>query len=224
MTSVDRVRSNKYEKFRTRMVEEQLLPRGIDDPAVLHAMEVVPRHLFVSDALHAQAYGDFPLPIGHGQTISQPYVVALMTQLLQLTGKETVLEIGTGCGYQSAILAALCERVYTVERIKPLLARARRTFDRLQLYNIMSKVADGTEGWPDNAPFEAIIVTAAGPGIPQPLVDQLADPGVMVLPVGGDLEGQTLMVVRKEGGVVTTTEVESVRFVKLVGTHGWKAA
>ncbi len=223
MTLVDRVRSNKYEKFRTRMVEEQLLPRGIDDPAVLHAMEVVPRHLFVSDALHAQAYGDFPLPIGQGQTISQPYVVALMTQLLQLTGQEKVLEIGTGCGYQSAILAALCERVYTVERIKPLLARARRTFDRLQLYNIMSKVADGTEGWPENAPFAAIIVTAAGPLIPQPLVDQLADPGVMVLPVG-DLEGQTLMVVRKEGGVVTTTEVESVRFVKLVGTYGWKAA
>lgn len=218
-----RVRINTYEKYRKRMIEEQLLPRGIVDPAVLQAMEVVPRHLFVADALHAQAYGDFPLPIGHGQTISQPYVVALMTQLLQLTGQETVLEIGTGCGYQSAILATLCERVYTVERIKPLLARARRTFDQLQIYNIMSKVADGTEGWPENAPFPAIIVTAAGPQIPQPLVDQLADPGVMVLPVG-DMEGQTLMVVRKEDGVVTTTEVESVRFVKLVGTHGWKAA
>jgi len=205
------------------MVEEQLLPRGIEDPAVLHAMEVVPRHLFVADALHAQAYGDFPLPIGHGQTISQPYVVALMTQLLQLTGQEKVLEIGTGCGYQSAILAALCERVYTVERLKPLLARARRTFDQLQIYNIMSKVADGTEGWPENAPFAAIIVTAAGPQIPQPLVDQLADPGIMVLPVG-DPEGQTLMVVKKEDGTVTITEVESVRFVKLVGTHGWKAA
>jgi len=220
---VGRVRINTYEKYRKRMIEEQLLPRGIVDPAVLQAMEVVPRHLFVADALHAQAYGDFPLPIGHGQTISQPYVVALMTQLLQLTGQETVLEIGTGCGYQSAILATLCERVYTVERIKPLLARARRTFDQLQIYNIMSKVADGTEGWPENAPFPAIIVTAAGPQIPQPLVDQLADPGVMVLPVG-DVEGQTLMVVRKEDGVVTTTEVESVRFVKLVGTHGWKAA
>jgi len=223
LRSVDRVRINKYEKFRTRMVEEQLLPRGIEDEAVLHAMAAVPRHLFVADALHAQAYGDFPLPIGHGQTISQPYVVALMSQLLQLTGKEKVLEIGTGCGYQSAILATLCERVYTVERLKPLLARARRTFDQLQIYNIMSKVADGTEGWPDNAPFEAIIVTAAGPQIPQPLVDQLADPGILVLPVG-DLEGQTLVVVKKEGGVVTTTEVESVRFVKLVGTHGWKAA
>ena len=217
------MRSNKFEKSRTRMIEEQLLPRGIEDPAVLHAMEMVPRHLFVAPALHAQAYGDFPLPIGHGQTISQPCVVALMTQLLQLTGQEKVLEIGTGCGYQSAILATLCQRVYTVERLKPLLARARRTFDQLQIYNIMSKVADGTEGWPENAPFEAIMVTAAGPQIPQPLVDQLADPGVMVLPVG-DREGQTLMVVKKKGGVVTTTAVESVRFVKLVGAHGWKAA
>ena len=217
------MRSNKFEKSRTRMIEEQLLPRGIEDPAVLHAMEMVPRHLFVAPALHAQAYGDFPLPIGHGQTISQPCVVALMTQLLQLSGQEKVLEIGTGCGYQSAILAALCQRVYTVERLKPLLARARRTFDQLQIYNIMSKVADGTEGWPENAPFEAIMVTAAGPQIPQPLVDQLADPGVMVLPVG-DREGQTLMVVKKKGGVVTTTAVESVRFVKLVGAHGWKAA
>jgi len=218
---VCRVRTNKYEKFRARMVEEQLLPRGIEDPAVLHAMEVVPRHLFVSAALHAQAYGDFPLPIGHGQTISQPCIVALMTQLLQLTGKEKVLEIGTGCGYQSAILATLCEKVYTIERIKPLLARARRTFDQLQIYNIMSKVADGTEGWPEHAPFDAIIVTAAGPQIPQPLMTQLADPGIMVLPVG-DLESQTLMVVKKEGGLVTTTAVENVRFVKLVGAHGWQ--
>jgi protein-L-isoaspartate(D-aspartate) O-methyltransferase len=205
------------------MVQEQLLPRGIDDPAVLSAMARVPRHFFVENALHAQAYGDFPLPIGQGQTISQPYMVALMTQILQLQGPETVLEIGTGCGYQSAILAALCERVYTVERIKPLLARARRTFDQLRLFNIMSKIDDGTEGWPENAPFAAIIVTAAGPQIPRPLVEQLADPGRMVLPVG-DQEEQTLMVVRKEMGEVTITPVESVRFVKLVGIHGWKAA
>lgn len=220
---MDPVHSNTYEKARARMVQEQLLARGLDDPAVLKAMTRVPRHLFVEDALRAQAYGDFPLPIGQGQTISQPYMVALMTQLLQLQAQEMVLEIGTGCGYQSAILAALCERVYTVERIKPLLARARRTFDQLHIFNIMSKVADGTEGWPENAPFAAIIVTAAGPQIPRPLVEQLADPGRMVLPVG-DQEEQTLMVVRKEQGEVTTTPVESVRFVKLVGTHGWKAA
>ncbi|MGV1100912.1 protein-L-isoaspartate(D-aspartate) O-methyltransferase [Thiovibrio sp. JS02] len=205
------------------MVQEQLIPRGIDNPAVLQALSTVPRHLFIEDALHAQAYGDFPLPIGHGQTISQPYVVALMTQLLELKGHEKVLEIGTGCGYQSAILASLCERVYTVERIKPLLAKTRRTFDQLHLFNIISKIDDGTEGWPENAPFDAIIVTAAGPRIPQPLVDQLADPGILVLPVG-DQEGQTLMVVKKNGGEVTSNAMESVRFVKLVGTHAWKAA
>ncbi len=205
------------------MVQEQLLPRGIDNPAVLHAMSVVPRHLFIQDALHAQAYGDFPLPIGHGQTISQPYVVALMTQLLDLQGTEKVLEIGTGCGYQSAILASLCERLYTVERIKPLLAKTRRTFDQLHLFNINSKIDDGTVGWPENAPFDAIIVTAAGPRVPQPLIDQLADPGTLVLPVG-DEEGQTLMVVKKNQGEVTSSPVESVRFVKLVGIHGWKAA
>lgn len=211
---------SKYEKIRERMVQEQLLPRGIENPSVLHAMRTVPRHLFVEGALHAQAYGDFPLPIGHGQTISQPYVVALMTQLLSLKGHEQVLEIGTGCGYQSAILATLCEKVYTVERIKPLLAKTRRTFDKLHLFNIISKIDDGTEGWPSYAPFDAIIVTAAGPQIPQPLVEQLADPGIMVLPVG-DREGQTLTMVRKEAGEVHIAEIESVRFVKLVGTHGW---
>ncbi|MFZ5775798.1 MAG: protein-L-isoaspartate(D-aspartate) O-methyltransferase [Thermodesulfobacteriota bacterium] len=215
--------NSRYEKVRQRMAQEQLIPRGIDSRRVLEAMTRVPRHCFIEDALHLQAYGDFPLPIGHGQTISQPYVVALMTQLLDLRGHETVLEIGTGCGYQSAILASLCAKVYTVERLKPLLARARRTFDQLRIYNIISKLDDGTEGWKENAPYDAIIVTAAGPVIPQPLVEQLADPGVLVLPVG-DEEGQTLMMVRKEGGVVTETEVESVRFVKLVGTHGWKAA
>ena len=217
------VRINKYEKVRARMVQEQLIPRGIENHAVLDAMSTVPRHLFTEDALHAQAYGDFPLPIGHGQTISQPYVVALMTQLLDLKGQEKVLEIGTGCGYQSAILASLCEKVYTVERIKPLLARTRRTFDQLHLFNIISKIDDGTAGWPEHAPFDAIIVTAAGPQIPQPLIDQLADPGSMVLPVG-DAERQTLMFVRKENGEVSTTPVESVRFVKLVGIHGWQAA
>ncbi|HAF44108.1 MAG TPA: protein-L-isoaspartate O-methyltransferase [Gallionellaceae bacterium] len=210
-------------RTRGRLIE-RLRNEGIKDETVLAAMNEIPRHIFIDEALGTRAYDDVSLPIGHGQTISQPYIVARMTEVLR-NGKQLnrVLEIGTGCGYQSAILAALCERVYTVERIKPLLARARRTFDRLQLYNIMSKVADGTEGWPENAPFAAIIVTAAGPLIPQPLVDQLADPGVMVLPVG-DREGQTLMLVRKEGGEVTITAVESVCFVKLVGTHGWKAA
>lgn len=199
-----------------------MLPRGINAPAVLAAMGAVPRHIFVENALHVQAYGDFPLPIGHGQTISQPYVVALMTQLLELQGHEKVLEIGTGCGYQSAILAQLCEKLYTVERIKALLGKARRNFDTLQLFNIISKIDDGTEGWPEFGPFDAIIVTAAGPLIPQPLIDQLADNGRMVLPVGKEGE-QTLTMVRKKEGEVSITPIENVRFVKLVGTHGWQA-
>ena len=205
------------------MVEEQLLPRGITQPAVLHAMSTIPRHLFVQEALWPQAYGDFPLPIGEGQTISQPYVVALMTQLLQLRGEERVLEIGTGCGYQSAVLAALCRQVYTVERIKPLLARARTTFDRLHIYNILSRADDGTHGWPEHQPYDAIIVTASGPQIPEPLVAQLADPGTLVIPVG-NRDRQVLTVVRKANGQLTTQAVENVRFVKLVGSHGWTAA
>lgn len=217
------MRISNYEKSRARMVEEQLRPRGITAPGVLAAMSSVPRHLFVADALQAQAYGDFPLPIGQGQTISQPYVVAQMTQLLDLTGEEKVLEIGTGCGYQSAILASLCRQVYTLERIKPLLATARRNFDKLRLYNILSKVADGTEGWPEHAPYDAIIVTAGGPRIPEPLIAQLADPGVLVIPVG-DQESQTLMLVKKSAGETSITPMENVRFVKLVGAHGWQAS
>ncbi|MFU8819330.1 MAG: protein-L-isoaspartate(D-aspartate) O-methyltransferase [Desulfurivibrio sp.] len=211
-----------YEKIRDRLVEEQLLPRGIHDPAVLAAMAAVPRHLFVEEALRPQAYGDFPLPIGEGQTISQPYIVALMTQLLGLNKEDRVLEIGTGCGYQAAVLAAICRQVYTVERIKPLLARARRSFDRLQLFNILSKADDGTVGWAEHAPFDAIIVTAGGPHIPQPLVEQLADPGTLVMPVG-DRDLQVLTVLRKEGGEISSRTEEPVRFVKLVGTHGWQA-
>lgn len=215
--------SDGYEKARSRMVEEQLLPRGIHDRAVLAAMAAVPRHIFVEEALRPQAYGDFPLPIGEGQTISQPYIVALMTQLLELKSEDRVLEIGTGCGYQAAVLAAICRQVYTVERIKPLLARARRTFDRLQLFNILSKADDGTVGWEEHAPFDAIIVTAGGPVIPPPLVEQLADPGILVMPVG-DRDVQALTVVRKEDGVVGERVAEQVRFVKLVGAHGWQQA
>lgn len=214
--------TNGGEKARERMVEEQLIPRGISDPAVLAAMGAVPRHLFVEEALRPQAYGDFPLPIGEGQTISQPYIVALMTQLLELKKSDRVLEIGTGCGYQTAILASICAKVYTVERIKPLLARARRIFDRLHLFNILSKADDGTEGWPEHAPFDAIIVTAGGPTIPEPLVAQLADPGVMVIPVG-ERDLQALTVIRKQDGEISSRVAEHVRFVKLVGAHGWQA-
>ena len=211
-----------FDIHRQRMVEEQLVPRGISDPATLKAMAAVPRHLFVEDAMQARAYGDHPLPIGQGQTISQPYIVALMTQALALTGGERVLEIGTGSGYQAAILSRLCERVYTIERIDSLLARARRVFDRLHYLNIVSRIDDGTIGWPDEAPFDGIMVTAGGPEIPAPLLDQLADPGRMVIPVG-NREMQELQLVEKRDGDIVTTSLEYVRFVDLIGSHGWSA-
>ena len=203
------------------MVEEQLVPRGIHDPATLKAMETVPRHLFVEDALRGQAYGDHPLPIGKGQTISQPYIVALMTQVLQLKGHENVLEIGTGSGYQAAILAQLCAKVYTVERIDSLLVRARKVFDQLHYLNILSKLDDGTVGWPENGPYDAIIVTAGGPKVPEPLLEQLADPGFLVIPVG-EKSYQQLQLVSRKNNRLSTTVIESVRFVSLIGEHGWQ--
>lgn len=204
-----------------RMVEEQLVPRGIHDSATLQAMATVPRHLFVEDAMQARAYGDHPLPIGSGQTISQPYIVALMTQALGLTGNERVLEIGTGSGYQAAVLSRLCERVYTIERIDSLLGKARKIFDRLHYHNIVSRIDDGTSGWADEAPFDAVLVTAGGPRIPEPLVEQLADPGRLVMPVG-DQAVQDLQLVTKNEGEIQVQTIEQVRFVNLVGTHGWQ--
>ncbi len=212
--------TNNYEVVRNRMVREQLVPRGISDKRVLEAMAAVPRHLFVEDALQSQAYGDFPLPIGDGQTISQPYIVALMTEALQLKGHERVLEIGTGCGYQSAVLARLCERVYTVERIKSLHIKARRIFDNLRLLNIVCKIDDGTMGWPDHGPYDAIIVTAAGPHIPEPLLEQLGDPAKLVIPVG-ERQGQDLVALSQQNGVITKQSIEKVRFVSLIGREGW---
>jgi protein-L-isoaspartate(D-aspartate) O-methyltransferase len=211
---------NNYLTARERMVREQLRPRGISDPRVLAAMRRVPRHLFVEDALRAQAYGDFPLPIGEGQTISQPFIVALMTQMLELQGQEKVLEIGTGCGYQAAVLSQLCEQVYSVERIKKLLARARINLDQARCFNTICKLDDGTMGWPEHAPYDAIIVTAGGPEIPTALIEQLADPGIMVIPVG-ERTGQQLLRVVKTNGEVRYEEGELVRFVSLIGTQGW---
>ena len=205
---------------RERMIEEQLVPRGISDPRVLEAMRQVPRHLFVEDAMQAHAYGDFPLPIGSGQTISQPYIVALMTEALQLKGTERVLEIGTGSGYQAAILSRLCLRVYTIERIDALVGRARRVFDRLRYHNIVSRIDDGTEGWSAEAPFDGILVTAGGPRIPDPLLAQLADPGRLVIPVG-DQGVQDLQLVEKRDGGLTVRTIEQVRFVDLIGAYGW---
>lgn len=205
---------------RERMIEEQLVTRGITDQRVLEAMRTVPRHLFVEDAFQAHAYGDFPLPIGSGQTISQPYIVALMTMALHLTGDEKILEIGTGSGYHAAILSRLCQKVYTVERLDALVSRARKVFDRLRYHNIISRIDDGTEGWPSEAPFDRIIVTAGGPRIPEPLVAQLADPGRLIMPVGGQ-EVQELQLVDKRDGDITVTTIEQVRFVDLIGAHGW---
>lgn len=202
------------------MVQEQLRSRDITDERLLAVMLEVPRHCFVDDALRGRAYGDHPLPIGAGQTISQPYVVAYMTQALQLTGVEKVLEIGTGSGYQAAVLSRLCSQVYTVERINSLLAGARKTFDQLRYYNIRAKLDDGTVGWPENGPYDAIIVTAGGPVIPEPLIEQLADPGRLIIPVGNQ-HVQDLQLLEKKQGHVAVTNLASVRFVDLVGEYGW---
>lgn len=205
---------------RNRMVQEQLVNRDIVDPATIKAMSEVPRHLFVDDAMQGRAYGDHPLPIGAGQTISQPYIVATMTQALGLTGTEKVLEIGTGSGYQAAVLSRICDQVYTVERINSLLARARKIFDKLRYYNIRSKLDDGTMGWPENGPYDAIIVTAGGPEVPEPLLDQLSENGRLIIPVG-DQHVQELQLVQKNEGQVEMSCLASVRFVDLVGEHGW---
>jgi protein-L-isoaspartate(D-aspartate) O-methyltransferase len=212
--------ASNFEKARARMVEEQLIPRSIHDQKTLEAMRKVPRHLFVEDALKNQAYGDYPLPIGRGQTISQPYIVALMTQALGLKGHEHVLEIGTGSGYQAAILSQICEKVYTVERIDTLLVQARKVFDSLHYLNILTKLDDGTNGWPEYSPYDVIIVTAGGPKIPLPLLEQLADPGILVIPVG-DRGVQDLRLVTKKEGEIKEKTIELVRFVNLIGDHGW---
>lgn len=210
-----------YEASRARMVREQLIPQGITSQRVLDVMAQTPRHRFVQDALWSQAHGDFCLPIGAGQTISKPYVVARMTEALGLKGDESVLEIGTGCGYQTAVLASLASRVFSVERIKALHVQARQTLDKLHIINVLCTVDDGTLGWRQYAPYDAIIVTAGGPDIPQPLIDQLADPGRMVIPVG-ERENQQLIVLEKRDGEITRTPLDDVRFVSLIGDHGWE--
>lgn len=210
----------RYAKERERMVEAQLRGRGIVDERVLSAMGRVPRHLFVEEALRDQAYGDRPLPIGGGQTISQPYMVAIMCQILGLVGTEKVLEIGTGSGYQAAVLAELGRKVYTVERIPFLAARARQILDSLSYTNVLVKVADGTVGWSDEAPFDRVIVAAAAPEVPDPLFQQLAGGGRMVIPVG-DQHGQTLHVVEKVNGQMRVSTNVGCVFVKLIGKYGW---
>jgi len=210
-----------YRLARERMVETQIKARGLKDERVIKAMLKVPRHLFVDEALRDQAYGDFPLPIGEGQTISQPYIVALMTEALELKGNERVLEIGTGSGYQTAILAELALWVYTIERFPMLLERAKKVLNELGYKNISFKLDDGTLGWKEASPFDAIIVTAASPDIPPPLVEQLAEGGRIVIPVGDEFS-QTLINGVKKGGKLHTKALEPVRFVKLVGAYGFK--
>lgn len=208
---------------RERMVKTQLIPRGIKDRRVLTAMKKVPRHRFVEEALWGEAYNDHPLPIGHNQTISQPYIVALMTEALELSGDENTLEIGTGSGYQTAILAELSRKVHTVERIRPLMTRARNTLAELEYTNILFKAFDGTLGWDEHAPYDAIIVTAGAPRIPEPLLEQLAVGGRLVIPVGNRFSQDMIRVTCKEKGVFTRKEFGGCRFVDLIGVHGWQS-
>jgi protein-L-isoaspartate(D-aspartate) O-methyltransferase len=213
--------SIKYERQREEMVRRQIQARGVTDPKVLEAMSNVPRHLFVSEALRDQAYGDFPLPIGEQQTISQPYIVAEMTQALQPGKEDRILEIGTGSGYQAAVLAEIVFRVYTIEKIHSLYLNTRKLFDKLRYHNIVTKYSDGTSGWSDESPFDGIIVTAGAPGIPKPLVSQLAVGGRMVIPVG-DRYSQELIKLYKDEHGIHKTNLGGCRFVKLVGEYGWK--
>jgi protein-L-isoaspartate(D-aspartate) O-methyltransferase len=213
--------SHDFRLARERMVKNQLAARGIADEGVLQAMGKIPRHLFISEALAGEAYNDHPVPIGEKQTISQPYIVALMTEALGLKGKENTLEIGTGCGYQTAILAELSSRVYTIERIKSLLVNARKLLAQLGYTNILFKAFDGTLGWKAYAPFDAIMVTAGAPSLPKPLIDQLADNGRMIIPIG-DRYTQELIRVTKKGENLEQDSLGGCRFVNLIGIHGWK--
>jgi protein-L-isoaspartate(D-aspartate) O-methyltransferase len=210
-----------YKHARERMIKTQLIPKGIKDKGVLEAMSKVHRHLFLEEALAGEAYNDHPVPIGHKQTISQPYIVALMTQILKLTGKEKTLEIGTGSGYQTAILAELSLKVYTIERIRPLMEKARYLLNSLDYTNILFKYYDGTLGWKEYAPYNAIIVTAGAPQIPENLVEQLAEGGRMVIPVGGKSNQELIEIIRLKTGYKTVRHGEC-RFVDLIGAHGWK--
>jgi len=215
---------DRYRKQRTRMVETQIRSRAISDPGVLKIMETIPRHLFVDEGLIDQAYSDNPLPIGERQTISQPYIVALMSQALELTGRERVLEIGTGSGYQTAILANLADRVFSIERVAALATRARKILDRLNCYNVAIRVGDGSYGWKEEAPFDAIITTAAAPRVPQYLVEQLIPGGKMVVPIG-NRDVQTLYKFTRSTenpDEIKKEDLGGCRFVSLIGESGWK--
>jgi protein-L-isoaspartate(D-aspartate) O-methyltransferase len=202
-------------RAREEMVAMQIAARGVSDARTLAALRKVPRHLFVSPEAVIQAYDDHPVPIGHGQTISQPYIVAFMTEALRLSGGETVLEIGTGCGYQAAVLAEIASRVYTIEIVTPLAEEAAARLKRLGYTNVEVRAGDGYQGWPEKAPFDAIMVTAAAPRIPEPLKQQLRDGGRLIVPVGEDW--QELVLVTRRGDRFEERRVLPVRFVPMTG-------
>ena len=203
------------------MVEEQVVARGIKSPRLLAAMRKIPRHLFVDPGLLQRAYDDSSLPIGEKQTVSQPYMAARMTEALDLCGEEKVLEIGTGSGYQSALLAELSFNVFSIEKIRALAVKARAVLDRLQYHNIAIQVGDGTIGWPEHSPFDAIMVTAGAPDVPRPLIEQLAVGGRLVIPVSDD-DSQVLVRVTRHPSKFEEEQLGDCRFVKLWGKFGWQ--
>ncbi len=215
--------ADRFQKQRMKMVDTQIRARGIGDQRVIQAMEKIPRHLFVDEGLIDQAYNDSPLPIDRQQTISQPYMVALMSEAMGLTGDERVLEIGTGSGYQTAILAELAERVYSIERIAALAARARKILDALNYYNVAIRVGDGTYGWREEGPYTAIMVTAGAPRIPRLMIEQLAVGGRLVIPVGSRYSQALLKLTRmsEDPDDLKREELGGCRFVDLIGEHGW---
>jgi protein-L-isoaspartate(D-aspartate) O-methyltransferase len=214
-------KEREFAHLRALMVERHVAARGITDQRVLQAMRDVPRHLFVPSVVAAKAYGPGALPIGKNQTISQPYIVARMIELLDLTGKEKVLEVGTGTGYQAVVLSKLCAKVFSIERINELALRAAEVIRELKIYNATVKVFDGTYGWSDQAPFDRIIVAAAAPEVPEPLVQQLARRGKLVIPVGA-VGNQRLARVTRVGTGVQIEDCGTAEFVPLVGRFGWK--
>jgi len=213
--------SFEYAPQRAEMVEKQLRRRGIEDNCVLDAMLAIPRHEFVAEELRARAYEDVPLPIGSGQTISQPYIVAAMTAALRLQPTNRALEIGAGCGYQAAVLSLLAREVFTIERRAELASAASERLERLGYLNVHVHCGDGTLGLPEFAPFDAILVAAAAPAAPQPLLVQLAEGGRMIIPIG-DADNQELQLIEKRGGKLFTKMLEGCRFVPLVGYHAWQ--
>jgi protein-L-isoaspartate(D-aspartate) O-methyltransferase len=209
-----------YPNARAQMVRSQLIARGIKDERVIQAMNTVPRHLFVEEALRSRAYSDRSLPIGEKQTISQPYIVARMSEALDVGPQDRILEVGTGSGYQTAILSYIGAHVYSLERLPRLLLRARRILDSLGRQNVSLLQSDGSKGWREHAPFDAVLVAAGSPSIPEPLLEQLAEGGRLVLPIGDDSCQELVKVVRR-GDEFLKSLLGECRFVKLVGNHGW---